>query len=272
MNHTGHTFLFTQFVSNNYKKLSNDAQRIFYNESDYEDNLQDNLLKIYDRIKKSGFTGNNYYGYLWLSLSNNFKLKKKERSRKVIRRTTNHNELHVDDLPNVEQHLIAGDLFSNNQQYYDDLEVMVRYLFKYLDLHYPEQKSFLFKTYYMTSNNTYSKLVANSSYKYSTVKVALSKMKKDIRTNFINWFKFEMHPEQYRPVKHYEKLYEVSNKGQVRSLITGQSLIANEHGNYILVNNNGVEKEKSTEQLTINIFKPKDIIIFKRIMPIKNRK
>jgi hypothetical protein len=72
---------FDDFLVKKYSSLKVDAQRICWNDSNYEDLLGENIFKVRERIAKSGFTGNNFYGYVWRGMSNQNKLQKKRSSR-----------------------------------------------------------------------------------------------------------------------------------------------------------------------------------------------
>lgn len=255
---TGHTILavnqFDNYVSKNYHRFYDYGSRIYQGNDSFQDSVQDNLLKTRERISKSGFTGNNHLGYVWLAINNDFKLGKKKEGRRTF--------VDIDDdsiKDEVEQMLLTDD--HNQQYYYDDLDTLVRYLFKYLDTFYDEQQSFLFKTYYLTEHNTYQKLVENSKYTFLTVKKIISQIKQDVRANLVNFTKYEVTPEVFRPVKNYEHLYQVSNKGRIKNTTTGVILKENKN-NYELWKN-GIRKYKSKEQL-LTVFKSEDIILFKR--------
>lgn len=77
---TGYTIQvnqFDSFITTSYNSLKNDAQRICWNESDYNDILNDTIIKCRERIVKSGITNTNFYGFVWASIINAFKNKKK---------------------------------------------------------------------------------------------------------------------------------------------------------------------------------------------------
>jgi DNA-directed RNA polymerase specialized sigma24 family protein len=248
---------FDEYINDNYSKLKSDAQRACWNDFAYEDIFQDNIVKVRNRIINSGFTKNqNFGGYLYFSVFNDFKLKQKRQARK--RYISINDEDHFNEVESA-----LSNVDHSSQLFYDDLDLVVKSLFKYLDTYYNERYSFLFKTYYLTTNNTYNKLAAHSRLDYRTIKSVISRMKKDIRLNLINYTKHQYSEEVYRTVNNYSK-YMISNKGKVIEILTGKEVEKNEDGYYNLVNDQQVMKEKSIEQLQEAIFKREDIHNFCR--------
>lgn len=171
---------FDKFVSLNYGKLSTSAEQVCWNDPDYQDILQNNLIKVRERISRSGFTSSNFFGFVWMGISNDFKTKKKKESRKIF---------HDVEDRNIQEDLLTileGDNH-DSQKYYDDLELFTKSLFNYIEINYPKKKATLFKTYYLTNANTYQKLAEQSGLSEKYIKDCISSMKKDLRLNLLNF-------------------------------------------------------------------------------------
>lgn len=250
---TGHTLAvqrFDDFITKNYVVLKTMAQQVCWNSPNYQDILQDKLLMIRNRILLSGFTGSNYNGFIWMSLSNSYRLERRNLSRKPILSLP-------DDYDEV-------DLSGTSRQFHDDLEVLTRHTFKYLDEFYGEKSRILYLQFQNRETNSYAKLAKASGLELRTIKNLISKIRKDLKANLINYTVYHTAQEVYRPVKNYEGLYSISNKGNVKSDQTGE--LKNVFKGVTRLWKNGIRKSKSISQLQTGVFRPEDCITFNRIM------
>lgn len=243
---------FDAFLFKKYNEIRSQTQQIFWNEDGFEDALQDNVLRVRDRIIKSGFTSSNYQGYLWLANSNSYKLQQKRKTWST--HTVYNSDLIANlDVPNSDDH--------TSEDYYSKVDKKVKHLFNYLDEYHSDLAQQLFIDYYLNGKNTYQKIVEQSGLNFSTVKKNMSLLKRDLKLNLNGYIKYKELPEVWRTVKHYP-LYEVSNKLNIRSLLTGK-VIKPRSGYYLLKNEHG-KKLKSIEQVWFPVFQPSEVIIYKR--------
>jgi len=246
---TGNTLAIRQFdeyISRNYSSLKTTAQQICWSE-DHEDILHNNLIKIRNRIALSGFTATTYnsyqrsmFGFIWRSVSNEFKLKKRKESKKRIHSIDN--EILENEIQTTLQ---LGE--HDSQPYHDDMERFTRTLFKYLSKNYDEQKSTLFKTYFLTQFKTYQKLAEQSKLDEKYLKRIITRIREDIRQNFKEFAKEEV----WREVKNYEGLYWVSNKGRIKN---ASGNILKPHKKQYGLWKQQVRKYKSLEQIMSGSF------------------
>jgi DNA-directed RNA polymerase specialized sigma24 family protein len=255
---------FDTFLAKNYSKVRSQAQQIYWGDQQFEDTLQNSILKTRERITKSGFTNTsdyNFSGYLFLANSNQLKLdKKKENRRKFI------DADNPDFKDEIEQTVFDND--HSSQPYRDDLETVVRSLFKYLDRYYSQQHATLYKAYYLSNKNSYKKIAEHSGLAEATVKNILSLMKKDVRENLIPYTIFESTEEVWRPVKFYEGRYWISNKGRVKN--KRDKILKEARPCIYRLSRDKKRTYKSLEQLQA-VFKPQDCRTFNRVIIINKR-
>lgn len=188
---TGYTQLqvFDSFINEKYKQLKKDARRICHYDSTYSDILTDNVIKVRNRIS-SGFTVNNYNSYLYVAIANDYKLLKKRANRRQLipfEDPTIQNEL--------EEHFER--LQHDKHAYHAKNDKEVRYLFQYLEKTYGEKKATLFKTYYLTSAKTYTKLVISTGYTFKYIKQTICDMKKDVKKNLRQYIQQQEQSKKY---------------------------------------------------------------------------
>lgn len=194
--HTGYTQQvqeFDLFFIKNYKLLHSKINYLWKSaltEEERTDYLHNSYIKIKKRITASGYTGSNYMAYTFRTLR--FDMMQYHNQKKVK------NKKRFVDFDNEElqgeinEMLLKENLFSNNQNYYEQLVILVRLLFEFLDKRYSSNHTFVFKTYYLTSSNSYKKLQETTGYSFNTIKNIISNIKKDIKTNFITYVKEKM--------------------------------------------------------------------------------
>ncbi len=180
--------LYDKFFNDNYNKLLNDATSITQHYDYSVDMVHDNYLKVRNKIWKNGFNGDNYYGYLWLSIKNDWRvLKNREKIRKFIDidDTTNH----FDDIEKAEQYLLVEDNWNKQQEeYYQSVEYVVMELFKFVETRYDEKQSYIFKCYFLLCL-TYKELSNQTGYSQSYISNTIKPLKKDIKHNFEQYLK-----------------------------------------------------------------------------------
>ncbi len=194
LEYTGFSFQvqqFDKFFIEHQEQLKADALRM--NSRDYEDMVMDSYIKIRNRIQLSGFTITKYstlnkslYSFFWRSLYNSNKTKKRLDKRKdqMLDASDDVVEYLMDEVLQEQEH--------DKQAYYDRLDVMVRYLFKFVQIRYSDKHNFLFKSYYLNPDTrSYDKLTASTGYKRKYIVDVIQTIKQDIRTNFIDFINEE---------------------------------------------------------------------------------
>lgn len=198
--HTGFTAQvksFDTFLGVNYDKLLIDALSIFKHHEHVEDYLHDVLIYTRDRITRSGFTGNDFYRYVWSSLSGKFLTVKRIEKQK---RKDLHYQFPTDDISDeynemhfrseVESMLIdAQEENSSRLEYHEDLEFHTKRVFQFVDLRYPPAEASVFKEYYMEPKCTYKKIARRTGLSIAFCQQAITPIKKDLKENYITWLK-----------------------------------------------------------------------------------
>lgn len=244
---------FDDYISVHYTKHLNDAKRTCWLDPDAQDHLNNNVIKVRNRIIKSGFTGNNFGGYLWMGISNDHRLKKKREARKTFY------DFNQPEIQNEIQEYLEGE-DHDSQLYQDDLKLFTEYVFRYIEIKYPEH-NILFKTYYLTKINSYKKLATYFNYQEQSVRNIIQVMKEDVKVNVINYMRCELAPEQWRPVKHYYG-YFVSNKRRVKKEKLILKPLMKYKGEVYSLTNHIHTKCKSIEQLLEGVWNESELIIY----------
>lgn len=270
---------FDDFLQKNYNTIRTDSQRICRNDKDFEDIFHNNLIKIRERIIASGFTATKYvtlekslYGYCWMSITNDYKLLKKREGKKRVIQILNDSEY-----SNVENGITQDDVNRfvdehDKQLYYSQLEVLTKYVFKFLEDFYPIKQQYLFKRYLLTVKyNTYQKAVDETGYSLSFVKNTIVSIKKDLKLNLINYIVNDQQPECWKSAKHFHNVIEVSNKGRVRDFENKLLLNPTKTGVYKIYRNSKIE-HRNLEQLITSVFQPNELIIYVRTPITVNKK
>jgi hypothetical protein len=244
---------FDQFFITNRSKLKVEAQRIFFNHPHFEDCLTNNYIKIRQRIAASGFTATKYhtmersmYSFFWRSLSNESKTLRVKDSRVAVV------DVQRESIADLANEALIEDLH-NKQLYYDQLDIVVKHLFRFVQLRYNEKNQFLWKLYYLNpDSNTYKKLATSTGYKQGSVVEIIRTIKQDIKRNFVKWLKKELIPEVWMSVKDFPT-YEISNKGKLRVVATGLIVKPDYKTIYVLWKKRR-RTYKSMEQLMLSHF------------------
>lgn len=180
---------FDNFIFTYYQALRKDAKTICKAEDDFEDILHNNLIKIRQRIIDNGFTPNKYqsltqsfHSYIYQGVKNDYLWKKIKEQRKGSQKRLleSIDEIFENDI------LLQSD---NDQDYHDKNDYMVKKIFEYIEIKYSQKNTILFKTYFLTEKNTYSKLVNSTGLKKNTIQKIISEIKMDIRKNLPNYIR-----------------------------------------------------------------------------------
>ena len=177
---------FDQFFVNKYEKLLNEAVSITQHYDYSQDMVNDAYLKVRQRIWVSGFTGTNFHGFVWQSLSNEWKVLC---NRRKIRHFVDidDQENNYLDIEKAEQYLLTEEEWNKVQeQYYQRIERIVMILFNYIETNYPERDAYLFKTYFLLGE-TYKELSIRTGYCQSTISNTIKPIKKKLKVEFENY-------------------------------------------------------------------------------------
>ncbi len=169
---------FDCFYSSNYSYLEKEVCK--YSDSDL---LHDVYLNLRQRITGVTITSN-VMGYFLRSLKNHFINEKKK----------NPTTVNIDE---VDQSDIEED-FTNNQEYYNQLDNYTRYLFRFVESRYNDKHQHVYKSYYLTEKATYKDISERTGFSYSTVEQYVQKINRDIKKNFNGWLKKEQLRERRR--------------------------------------------------------------------------
>jgi hypothetical protein len=181
---------------NNYKEIMRSANTICrsYSNSDVTDIVHNSYLKLRKKIKRDGFIGDNYMGYIWIAVRNEYGmgLRKKTRDKTVFISDsmyhTNNGDVNYEQL--VDKALIEMDDIQKSSQTYDfELMEITGELFEYVELIFDPKEAYLFKNYYLTPKSTYRKLSARTGYSITDCSLIMKGMKRRIRMNFLDWYK-----------------------------------------------------------------------------------
>lgn len=183
---------FDRFFETKYEKLLNEAVSITQHYDYSADMVNDAYLKVRQRIWLSGFTGNNFHGFLWQSISNEWKVlcnRKKIRHFVDIDSSDNEDGYYHSDRIKAENVLLLEDEWNKQQEeYYQKIEFIVRILFNYIETHYNEKEAYLFKTYFLLGE-TYKELSIRTGYSQSYISNTIKPIKKKLKHNFIDYLR-----------------------------------------------------------------------------------
>lgn len=152
-----------------------------------EDTINDVYISTHDRITRSGFTESYFTTYVKRSMRN---LRINEAKKVNGRHMIDFNDL--DYLNTIEVKLQETDeIEKDTLQYREDVMLFSKMMFKYIqERQYNEEWQFIFRCYYLMPNRfTYAKLHTMTGYNKNHCTRVIQTMKKDIRDNFLNWFK-----------------------------------------------------------------------------------
>jgi RNA polymerase sigma factor (sigma-70 family) len=187
--HIQHVQDFDRFFVQKYNQLTKEALSITQHYDYSQDILHDCYAKVRQRIYSSGFTGQNYHGFLWMAVQNEWKVLC---NRKKIRTFVDIDHVHDDeqhgyhhsDRMKAEQQLLVVEQWNNEvEQYYQQIERIVMILFNFIETNYPERDATLFKMYFI-DGTTYKDLSKMSGYSQAYISNTIKPMKKSLKYNF----------------------------------------------------------------------------------------
>jgi hypothetical protein len=179
---TGETLQkFNEFFTSNYNKLLTYC----YDYRISEDYLHQAYLNTYDKIQKTGWTGNSYTTYIIRSVVNlDINDKKSLKNRNVVNIDTE-NQLTIEDkLEEIKTEDEINELIRQRNEY------IVRELFQFLQYHVKcsEIEMMIFKIYYLSKTKmSYVKIKQLTGVNKNRVTLILRKIKKQINTDFITY-------------------------------------------------------------------------------------
>lgn len=189
--------LFDLFLAKNYQTLYRDAISIFKHHEHTQDYLQDVILYARERISRSGFTGNNYYRYVWASLNGKFlTVKRIERQKKKdFHYEFPNQDVEYDEVQDANPFSNEVELALRLQQemndddllYQEEIQYHCERIFRFVDVRHSPKAAHLFKSYYKEPKCTYSKLSKRTGYHFSYCQQTISEIKKDIKRNYLVW-------------------------------------------------------------------------------------
>jgi DNA-directed RNA polymerase specialized sigma24 family protein len=179
---------FDSFFADKYSKLLNEAVSITQHYDYSADMVNDAYLKVRQRIWNSGYTGNNYHGFVWQSISNEWKvLCNRKKIRTFI--DIHDEENHFDDVQKAEEVLLENKQLDDlREEQYQKIEFIVRMLFRFIETNYGEKQSYLFKTYFLCGD-TYEQLSKRTGVNIAIISKTIKPMKKDLKYNFETYLK-----------------------------------------------------------------------------------
>ena len=181
---------FDEYFVKNYEEHYRSCKTIAksYVNDDILDILHDAYIKVRNRIEKSGFNGTNYGGYLYLSIKNEFLIKKRNEKK--------YKEVGYDINPNmyfeVEHLLLEFEEIAQSTAEYDrDLMYVSEKLFKFVEIHFDEKTNYVFRSYYLLPKQTYRKISARTNFTLKEISYIMKNTKKKIRKDFVKWVENE---------------------------------------------------------------------------------
>ena len=178
----------------NYEEIMRSAKTICksYNNDTVTDTVHNTYLKLRKKIEKDGFKGNNFMGYIWVSLRNEYGMELRKKSRD---KTVHINDIHYNDVDysNIVDLILLEqeEIIRSSQQYDNELMDITKDMFEYIELIFDEKDVYLFKNYFLTPKSTYKKLSSRTSYSITECSLTIKEMKKRIREGFIDWYKIK---------------------------------------------------------------------------------
>jgi DNA-directed RNA polymerase specialized sigma24 family protein len=172
---------FNEFFTSNYNKLLTYC----YDYRISADYLHQAYLNTYDKIQKTGWTGNSYTTYIIRSVVNlDINDKKSLKNRNVVNIDTE-NPLAIENkLEEIKTEDEINELIRQRNEY------IVRELFQFLQYHVKctEIEMMIFKIYYLSKTKmSYVKIKQLTGVNKNRVTIILRKIKKQINENFINY-------------------------------------------------------------------------------------
>lgn len=178
---------FDQFFTNKYNQLLNEAQSITKHYDYSSDIVNDTYLKVRRRIWLSGYTGTNFHSFCWRSIQNEwFVLTNRRKIRTFI--DIDHEDHYGERMEAEEQLLVEHEWNVMQEMYYQRIERIVMILFNFIETHYSERDSYLFKTYFLCGD-TYKELSRRTGYSQTTISNVIKPMKKVLKTEFETFLK-----------------------------------------------------------------------------------
>lgn len=178
--HTKQVHEFDKWISVNYNQLQCYCDKYHIP----NDTLNDVYLNVRGLIQRSGLTQTFYQTYMKRSISNYEINQKKKGNGKHFVDYTNE-----DFTKFIEDRLAENDDSDRQTQIYrEEIMELSKQLFIYLQPRYSEEWQFVFRCYYLSVGRfTYKKLTEMTGINKNKCTTIIQTMKKDIRSNFINW-------------------------------------------------------------------------------------
>ena len=181
-----------EYVQDNFKEIKKSANTICksYSNGNVDDIINDTYLKLRKKIERDGFKGNNYGGYFWMSLRNEYGMSRRRENRnKTV--FIHDNTFEDTDYTNlVEQTLIEMDKDERSSQlYYYELMEITEDLFIFINNRFTEEEVYLFRNYFLIPKQTYRKLSERTGFSIPDCSVIIKEMKRVIRQDFIPYYK-----------------------------------------------------------------------------------
>jgi hypothetical protein len=170
---------YNEIFTENYDKLKRIAQQD-------DDVLHHVYIKNLNRFDTNDFFS--AHTSIETKLLNFMSLSIHNHSKTMAKQTGKHIEINDD----AENKLVLNDLIEKHDlQHYQELQYLTEKLFEYTGKHYNEAENYTFRVYYLWDVNnkkiTYTKLSEITGYSVSKVCGIITKIKKDLRQNLINY-------------------------------------------------------------------------------------
>lgn len=194
---TSVVFEFDKFLTLNYKNLLKDAVSIFKHHEHVQDYFHDVLTYTRQRIERSGFTGTDFYKYVWASL--NGKALTVKRIEKQKRVDFHHSiPLVAEDENDYIKHIVLEleaalqldqEINDDNVQYHEDLQYHTKMVFQFVDSRYSPAQASVFKEYFLEPKCTYKKIAKRTGLSITYCQQAITPIRKDLKQNYVKWLK-----------------------------------------------------------------------------------
>lgn len=163
----------------------------------YDDDIAADIVhkcyeKLHKAITKRGFKGENYRGFIYLSVRNEHLMTCNYNNRWRMVYYQGESDTEKDLLHQVDHILCEKEIDAlDTLEYQENLMEITKELFKFIEQRFPEQDLFLFTEYYLGENKrtTYKELADKIGMSDSTVSNKMKAMKKSIRKDFITFLK-----------------------------------------------------------------------------------
>lgn len=184
---------FDTFLTIQYESLLDDAISIFKHHEHVQDYLHDVIEYTRQRILRSGFTGTDFYRYVWSSLNGKYltvkrieKQKRKEYHYSYPSNNSDERELRSE----VEEQLnFMEELNQDHLQYQQDLQYHTKMVIKFVEQRHAPAEASVFKEYFLEPKATYKKISKRIGLSITYCQKAITPIKKDLKQNYQQWLK-----------------------------------------------------------------------------------